>query len=72
MIYRITADIRYLDGNLAGMTISAGYHITTESRGEADRTQAWLNKVRSEGDFIRAAGTGCRYIVESVHREMQS
>ncbi len=63
MIYRISADIRYTTGNLKGMTIPAGYHVTTESRSEADRIQNWLQKVSRELDFVRCCVTGNRYVI---------
>lgn len=68
--FRISADIRYLSGALTGLTIPAGYSVTTPDRGRADSIQRWLNKVHTERDFIRAAGTGNRYeIAGNIHRE---
>ena len=69
MAYRITADIRYLDGALAGITIPSGYSVTYEDRNAADRCHTWLHRVWREADFIRACGTGNRYEIVNIQRD---
>lgn len=61
MAFIVTADIKYLDGALEGMTIPAGYRVTEPDRSHANRCSAWLSKVQRSNDFIRAVGTGNRY-----------
>lgn len=61
MTYRVTADIEYLDGNLAGVSIPAGYSLTCPDQWHATNTTRWLQRVRDTKDFIRAAVTGNRY-----------
>lgn len=60
-VYRVTADIQYQDGTLAGLLIPAGYGVNYPTRRSAQRCAAWLCKVQREKDFIRAVGTGCKY-----------
>ena len=60
---RITADIEYIDGPLAGLLIPAGYHVTTCDPSSARRTIAWLLGLARTGDFTRAVGTGSKYRV---------
>lgn len=62
-MFQVSADIRYLDGALAGLTIPAGFRVTVGSIAEAVRTTRWLEGVRADGDFVRASGTGNRYEV---------
>lgn len=65
MGYRVTADIRYLDGNLAGLEIPAGHCVNYMSREQAQRAAQRIEKTRAAGDFTRAAVTGNRYIFTS-------
>ena len=58
---RVTADIEYLDGTLAGMVIPAGYSVSEVDVAHAHRTVTWLKRVQRERDFVRAAVTGNRY-----------
>ena len=60
---RITADIEYIDGPLAGLLIPAGYHVTTCGPSVAQRIVAWLLGLEKTGDFTRAAVTGNRFRV---------
>jgi hypothetical protein len=60
-MFAVSATIRYLDGTLAGLTIPAGFRITTPDHASALRTFAWLGRVRRARDFVRATGTGSRY-----------
>ena len=61
MRYQVTADIRYIDGSLAGLTIPAGYRTTWGDRQSASRAAAWLRSVMNSHDFVRACGTGNKY-----------
>lgn len=61
--FRVSADIEYLDGALVGLTIPAGFSITTPCVRQAQSTMRWLDQVRRKDDFIRAAVTGNRYKV---------
>ena len=65
MIFRVSADIRYLSGALTGLTIADGHAVTEPTRTDAMRVVRFLSKVRADGDFIRAAVTGNRYAVVS-------
>jgi hypothetical protein len=62
-MYRVIADIEYLDGALAGMVIPSGYSVTFPNDRAAYRCAAWLKRIQSADDFIRAAVTGNRYKV---------
>lgn len=64
--YTVSADVRYLDGTLAGLTIPDGYAVSYPTRDAADRAAAWVNATRRAGDFVRAAVTGNRYVFESA------
>jgi len=67
-IYRVTADITYIDGALAGLTITDGYAVPYPTIEAASRCSRWLSKVLATRDFIRATGTGHRYMVTgNVH-----
>ena len=63
--FAVSADIHYLDGALAGLTIPSGFRATYADREEAYRVAQWLQRVWQSRDFIRATGTGSRYEVES-------
>lgn len=65
MAFKVSADIHYLDGTLAGVDIPAGHFVTFSERGPAEKYARFLQKVRLAGDFIRAAVTGNRYNVTS-------
>lgn len=70
MIYKITADIRYLDGALVGLTIQGGYCVTTPGRDLADQTQEWLIRMCQNQEPVSAAVTGNRYVIAgNIHRE---
>lgn len=62
-MFQVSADIRYLDGTLAGLLIPAGYRLTVPSARRATQIASWLSGVRSRGDFVRATGSGNRYEV---------
>lgn len=59
----VSADIRYLDGTLAGLTIPDGHRVGMPTLHDAIRVAGWLTRVRDSNDFIRAACTGHRYQV---------
>ena len=61
MQYRVTADIRYLDGTLEGITVPDGYAVTFKAYRSALSAWRWASKVQRSGDFVRAAVTGSRY-----------
>ena len=61
--WRVTADITYLDGALAGLTIPEGYTVSGQA---AQRIMCWLLRVQHANDFVRAAVTGNRYTVSNV------
>jgi hypothetical protein len=61
MTYRIEADIRYLDGTLAGMDLPSGYAVTAPDLKHAYRYVGFVVKTRAAKDFVRAAVTGNRY-----------
>ena len=63
MTYRVLADIKYIDGALAGLTIPAGYSAAVPNLQRAIVTCDWLQRVERERDFVRAAVTGNRYTV---------
>lgn len=62
-MFRVTADIRYLDGALADLEIPAGFACSYPTRQSAVRASQWLQTVQRTNDFIRATGTGHRYVV---------
>ncbi len=62
-MYRVTADIQYDVGALAGLYLPAGYSISVANEAQALRLQCWLAKVYASDDFIQAAVTGHRYRV---------
>jgi len=62
---RVTADIRYLDGVLAGLEIPDGYSVAYMSVYDATKTAKWIESVRAKEDFVRATGTGNRYVFTS-------
>ena len=66
--YRVSADIKYLDGILADMVIPDGHTLTMPDISLATRRAAWLNGVHDSDDFIRAAVTGSRYKITSLAR----
>lgn len=61
MIYRVSADIVYLEGFLDGIQIPDGFAVSYPSRSAADRCAAWINRTRADDDFVRAVGTGNRF-----------
>jgi len=61
--FRVSADIKYLDGWLAGLTIPAGFTATYPNRSRAQSVARFLARVCQSDDFIRATGTGHRYKV---------
>jgi glutamine amidotransferase PdxT len=63
MQYHVQADIKYLDGTLAGLVIPGGYSITVPDEHHAKRIVAKLARIQSENDFVRAACTGNKYQV---------
>lgn len=65
---RISADILYLDGPLAGTVIPDGYQVGVAALHQAPRYTTWMERVRSSGDFVRAAVTGHRYQLVSPPR----
>lgn len=65
---RVEADIRYDEGFLAGMVIPSGYAVTAPTCAEARKISAWVERVRAEGDFVRAVGTGHPYRFMSAPR----
>lgn len=62
-MFRVSADIRYMDGTLAGLEIPAGFSCTYQNNMKAYSVAAWLKRVHKAGDFIRATGTGNKYTV---------
>lgn len=72
-MFYVTADIRYLDGTLAGLTIPGGFRTSEPDIAHAVKRQRWLRGVMEAGDFIRAAVTGNRYeIVGGIRAEVIS
>lgn len=67
-MFRISADIKYLDGNLSGLVIPSGYTVTMPDNQSAMRVALWIYKVRKENDFVRAVGTASRYQFTSSAR----
>ena len=63
-MFRVTADIRYLDGTLQGVTVPAGFVATVPSRERALKIARLLKCVMQANDFIRATSTGNRYAIE--------
>ena len=59
--YTVSADIEYLDGALAGLTIPAGYLVSFPTRPAAHRAAAWVRHTRRADDVVRATGTGNKY-----------
>lgn len=64
-MYKITADIEYLDGTLAGLLIPSGYHVTYPTLESAVRCTQWIKRTMKDKDFVRAYGTGNRYTFRS-------
>lgn len=62
----VTADIRYLDGTLKGMEIPSGFRVTVPSLAHAIRTAKYIETTRRNNDFVRAIGTGSRYVYTSA------
>jgi hypothetical protein len=67
-LYRVSADIEYLDGNLAGLVLPSGYGVMQTSRFAATKLAAWVSSVIAADDFVRAAITGNRYKFRSAPR----
>lgn len=65
---RLSADIEYLDGTLAGMTIPDGWHAVYPDGAEVIRAYRWADRTYRAGDFVRATGTGNRYRFTSAPR----
>lgn len=63
--FYVTADIEYLDGNLAGCVIPSGQRTMFPNRSSAMRQWNWLATTFHNKDFIRAAVTGDRYVMRS-------
>lgn len=61
MTFRVTADIKYIDGTLAGLEIPAGFSATYPNRSIANRCSAWLERTMRAKDFVRATGTGAKF-----------
>ena len=61
----VSADITYLDGSLKGLTIPAGYKVSYPCERLAVKLAGWIDKVRRENDFVRAVGSGWRYVFAS-------
>ena len=61
--YRVTADIEYLDGALSEMIIPHGFGVNYPTERLAQKCACFLERVRQDDDFIRAAVTGNRYKV---------
>jgi hypothetical protein len=68
MTFTVSATIKYLDGPLEGLTLADGFRTTYATRSAAFGCYRWLERVRLDADFIRATGTGNRYIVLSPAR----
>jgi hypothetical protein len=62
-MFRVSADIEYMQGNLSGIEIPAGYTVTVPNMRRALSVARWLGTVKRQGDFIRAAVTGNKYRV---------
>lgn len=67
-MFRVSVDIKYIDGFLAAIVMPDGYTLTVPTESEARRVCAWLSRVHRDGDFIRAAVTAARYAVKSEPR----
>jgi len=61
--FTTSADIKYLSGFLAGVTIPAGQRVSFSSRKLAQKHAGFLQTVKDSSDFIRCAGTGDMYEV---------
>jgi len=68
---RVEADIRYLDGNLSDIEIPSGFHITVPDYSSAAGFVKWIEHTRKDNDFVRALGTGDRYIFTSPARSFE-
>ncbi len=60
-MFRVSADIRYMDGTLAGLDIPGGWSVTYPSRNQALRIARMLKCEQHSGAQIIACGTGNRY-----------
>lgn len=63
MLYTVQADIRYIDGTLAGIVIPGGYRVTVPDATHAARVERNLRRAAINGDTVRACLTGNRYAV---------
>ena len=68
-MYRITADVEYLDGFLAGLCITGGHSYTVPSQELAVSRVRELSELERTGEFIKAAVTGHRYRVSNARVE---
>lgn len=64
-MFRITADVEYLDGLLRGLFIPAGHSYTVPTQELAVQRVAELAELERNGDFIKATITGNRYRVSN-------
>lgn len=67
-MYRVTADIEYLDGNLAGLVLPSGYGVMVPTMRDAQKLRKWVAETSAANDFVRAAITGNRYQFRSAPR----
>lgn len=68
-MYRITADVEYLDGFLRGLCIKGGHAYTVPDQETAIARVSRLHHAERTGDFFRAAVTGHRYRVLNIRAE---
>lgn len=64
-MFTVTADIRYVDGTLADLTISGGYRTNYPDMESAMRAASWITSAFALNDQIKATGTGNRYVFAS-------
>lgn len=64
-MYRVTADVEYLDGFLRGLFIPAGHSYTVPDQEMAVSRVRELADLERTGGFLTAAVTGHRYTVSN-------
>lgn len=63
--FQVSADVKFLDGLLAGLTVPGGQTCTFPDAPTARRHAVWLHGLWTSRDFARSVGTGARFIVVS-------
>lgn len=69
--YKVTADITYDEGALAGLLIENGYEVNMPDYKHALRVIRWIEKTMRANDFVRAVGTSQKYRFRSFPKAVR-